>query len=219
MNNCKGFIFDLDGVIVDTASFHFLAWRKLANDLGFDISEKQNEELKGVSRIHSLKKILEWGNHDLSKDEFMRQMALKNDNYLSYVSKMDEADILPGVMKVIDYLDKKNLPLALGSASKNARQILKKVNLFSRFHAIVDGTDVDKAKPNPEVFLIAAERLKTKPKNCIVFEDSVAGIRAANSAKMLSIGIGDKDVLAQANYVFEDFTQIDLNFIQNLLRS
>lgn len=217
METNKGVIFDLDGVIVDTAKFHFLAWRKLANDLGFDFTEEQNEQLKGVSREDSLKKILDWGELELSKTEFKRQMALKNENYLSYVAKMDEDEILPGVQKVIDYLVEHNVPFALGSASKNARNILKKVNLLDKFDAIVDGTDVSKAKPDPEVFLIAANKLNIKPENSIVFEDSVAGVQAANNAKMISIGIGEQKTLGEADYVFTDFTEIDIEFIKKLL--
>ena len=217
METDKGVIFDLDGVIVDTAKFHFLAWRKLANDLGFDFTEEQNEQLKGVSREDSLKKILDWGELELSKTEFKRQMALKNENYLSYVAKMDEDEILPGVQKVIDYLVEHNVPFALGSASKNARNILKKVNLLDKFDAIVDGTDVSKAKPDPEVFLIAANKLNVKPENSIVFEDSVAGVQAANNAKMISIGIGEQKTLGEADYVFTDFTEIDIEFIKKLL--
>jgi beta-phosphoglucomutase len=217
MKTTKGVIFDLDGVIVDTAKFHFLAWRKLANDLGFDFTKAQNEQLKGVSRVESLKKILEWGELELSKTEFKRQMALKNENYLSYVAKMDEDEILPGVQKVIDYLIENNIPFALGSASKNARNILKKINLLEKFDAIVDGNDVSKAKPDPEVFLIAAEKINIKPENSIVFEDSVAGVQAANNANMISIGIGEKEILGEADYVFNDFTEIDIDFIKKLL--
>ncbi|MBO2544691.1 beta-phosphoglucomutase [Salegentibacter sp. BDJ18] len=217
MKTTKGVIFDLDGVIVDTAKFHFLAWRKLANDLGFDFTKAQNEQLKGVSRVESLKKILEWGELELSKTEFKRQMALKNENYLSYVAKMDDDEILPGVQKVIDYLIENNIPFALGSASKNARNILKKINLLEKFDAIVDGNDVSKAKPDPEVFLIAAEKININPENSIVFEDSVAGVQAANNANMMSIGIGEKEILGEADYVFNDFTEIDIDFIKELL--
>ncbi|AVR46984.1 beta-phosphoglucomutase [Christiangramia fulva] len=218
MNNHRAFIFDLDGVIVDTAKFHFLAWRKLANDLGFDFTQEQNEQLKGVSRVESLNKILTWGNMKLTEEEFNRQMALKNENYLSYVDKMEEDEILPGVPKVLNFLKEKNIPIALGSASKNARTILKKINLYNTFDAIVDGTDVSKAKPDPEVFLIAAERLHAKPENCVVFEDSLAGVEAANIGKMISIGIGEKQVLHEADFVFPDFTKIEIDFIEKLLR-
>ncbi|MEO2072179.1 MAG: beta-phosphoglucomutase [Zunongwangia sp.] len=216
--NQKAIIFDLDGVIVDTAKFHFLAWKKLANDLGFDFTKEQNEELKGVSRVDSLKKILNWGNRELTEDEFNRQMQLKNENYLSYVNKMDKGEVLPGVQKVLDYLNENNTPYALGSASKNARHILEKIDLKDGFNAIVDGTDVSKAKPDPEVFLIAAEKLKVAPQDCIVFEDSVAGIQAANKGQMTSIGIGDKKTLHEADYIFNDFTEISIEFLKNLLQ-
>jgi len=217
VSNSKGVIFDLDGVIVDTAKFHFLAWRKLANDLGFDITETQNEELKGVSRVKSLEIILGWGGVTLTEDEFMEQMAMKNDNYLSYISGMTKSDILPGVSEIIDFLKENDIPIALGSASKNARNILEKVGLYQSFDAIVDGNDVSKAKPNPEVFLIAANQLNVMPENCVVFEDSVAGIQAANLAKMTSIGIGEEAVLNEADHVFTDFTEIEIDFIKKLV--
>ncbi len=218
MNSNKGFIFDLDGVIVDTAKFHYQAWRKLANDLGFDITEAQNEKLKGVSRVRSLEQILEWGNVSLSRDQFMEQMALKNDNYLSYVATMDSTDILPGVSKVIDYLKENNVPVALGSASKNARSILEKTGLYQKFNAVVDGNDVDKAKPNPEVFLRAASKLKVESQHCIVFEDSLAGVQAANTARMVSVGIGDEIILKEAHYIFPNFDEIQIDFINTLLK-
>ena len=213
----KGFIFDLDGVIVDTAKFHLLAWRKLANNFGFDITEDQNEQLKGISRLRSLEIILEWGKVNLSQDEFMEQMALKNDNYLSYISSMTKKDLLPGVSNVIDYLSENNIPFALGSASKNARIILEKTGLIQKFNAVVDGNDVTKAKPNPEVFLTAASKLKIEPENCVVFEDSVAGIQAANIAEMTSVGIGEKDILNEADFIFSDFTEIKIDFINQLI--
>ncbi|WP_417886135.1 beta-phosphoglucomutase [Zunongwangia sp.] len=218
MNTEKAVIFDLDGVIVDTAKYHFLAWRKLANDLGFDFTKAQNEELKGVSRVESLKKILNWGNKELSEEEFNHQMKLKNDNYLSYIDKMDESEILPGVQKILDFLKENNIPYALGSASKNAKHILEKIHLKNSFTAIVDGTDVSKAKPDPEVFLIAAKRLQRNPEQCIVFEDAVAGIEAANRGGMLSIGIGEEKTLFEANYIFNDFTEISIEFFKKILK-
>lgn len=215
----KGFIFDLDGVIVDTAKYHFLAWKKLANDIGIDFTETQNEQLKGVSRVESLKKILSWGNKEISQEEFMELMAKKNNDYLNYIAKMDESEILPDVPKVLDYLIEQKQPISLGSASKNAREILKKVDLLNQFDAIVDGNDVSKAKPDPEVFLNAAKALEMLPKDCIVFEDSVAGVQAANTANMISIGIGEKEVLHEADFVFNDFTEISIDFIKKLIKN
>ena len=213
----KGFIFDLDGVIVDTAKYHYLAWKKLANSIGVDFTEKQNEQLKGVSRVKSLEKILAWGNKKLTKDQFKELMAKKNEDYLSYIAKMDENEILPDVKKILGYLIKHKQPIALGSASKNAVEILKKVNLYDKFDCIVDGNSVSKAKPDPEVFLIAAKSLKIDPENAVVFEDAVAGIQAANTAKMTSVGIGNKEILWEADFVFKDFTEINTEFIKKLM--
>jgi len=216
--NKKGFIFDLDGVIVDTAKYHYLAWKKLANSIGVDFSLAQNEQLKGISRVKSLEKILSWSTKTISNDQFMELMARKNDDYLSYIAKMDESEILPDVANVLDFLIKQEQSLALGTASKNAREILIKVNLYNRFDIIVDVNDVTEAKPNPEVFLIAANKLNINPENCIVFEDSVAGVQAANIANMISIGIGKKKVLYEADDVFSDFTEMSIDYINELIK-
>ncbi|PIB32890.1 beta-phosphoglucomutase [Gaetbulibacter sp. 5U11] len=215
--NKKGFIFDLDGVIVDTAKYHFLAWQNLAKSIDIDFTHDQNEQLKGVSRVKSLEKILEWGNKTISEELFTSLMGKKNEEYLSFIAKMTNEEILPDVPRVLDYLIEKAQPISLGSASKNARPILEKVNLLSKFDAIVDGNDVSKAKPDPEVFLIAAQHLNMKPEDCIVFEDSVAGVQAANTANMISIGIGEKEVLHEADYIFLDFTEIENSFIEELI--
>ena len=218
MTNKKGFIFDLDGVIVDTAKYHYLAWKKLANELGFDFTEEQNEMFKGVSRKRCLEILLDLGKVDATQEQFDRWMIEKNEDYLSYIDNMDESEILPKVKKTLKYLSKKEQPMALGSASKNARPILEKVGLLPYFQAVVDGTHVSKAKPDPEVFLIAANDLNLKPEDCIVFEDSVAGIQAANIANMISIGIGDKKVLHEADYNFKDFTEMKKKFIKKLIK-
>ncbi|MDW5287997.1 beta-phosphoglucomutase [Formosa sp. PL04] len=215
----KGFIFDLDGVIVDTAKYHFLAWKNLANSLGFDFTETQNEQLKGVSRVESLKKILNWGNTTVTDEKFQELMTLKNTEYLEFINKMDDSEILPDVPRVLDYLKDNRQGVSLGSASKNARVILEKVHILSKFDAIVDGNDVSKAKPDPEVFLNAAKEINIKPEDCIVFEDSVAGVQAANTANMISIGIGSKDVLHEADYIFNDFTEISTEFINKLINN
>lgn len=215
----KGFIFDLDGVIVDTAGFHYLAWHNLAADLGFDFTEAQNEAFKGVSRVRSLELLLEIGGMTATDEEKEVWLKKKNEEYLSYIDNMTEDDILPGVKPILDYLQQKNVPMALGSASKNATPILKRVNLFDIFNVIVDGNAVKKAKPDPEVFLIGAEKLNIAPSNAIVFEDSIAGIQAANIADMTSVGIGEKDILSEADYIFKDFTEIDTDFIDKLLNA
>ena len=213
----KAFIFDLDGVIVDTAKYHFLAWQKLANQLGIEFTHEHNEELKGVSRVRSLDIILELGNVQASQEDKNKWLVQKNEEYLSYLVDMDESEILPGVLKVLEYLKSKNQFIALGSASKNARPILEKTNIMHFFDAIVDGNDVSNAKPDPEVFLRAAQLVGVLNENAIVFEDSVAGIQAANIAKMISVGIGDATVLHVAKYNFKDFTFIDEAFLSQLI--
>lgn len=213
MKKLKAVIFDLDGVIVDTARFHYIAWRKMANDLGFDISLEQNEQLKGVSRVHSLNQILGWGNIKVSETEFEKLMTSKNEHYLELISNLSQEDLLPGVQPVLDYLSQHRIPYALGSASRNARAILKGLNIDGRFRAIVDGNDVTKAKPHPEVFLIAAEKLGVEPNECLVFEDAQAGVEAANRAGMHCVGIGDPEILGEADWVFPDFTNVTTEFI------
>lgn len=214
-----GFIFDLDGVIVDTAKYHYLAWKKLANELGFEFTIEQNELFKGVSRKRCLEILLEIGDIKATQEQFNTWMVEKNEDYLAYIDKMDESEILPDVPKILKFLKENNIPIALGSASKNAKPILEKVKLLGYFDFIVDGNSVTKAKPDPEVFLIAANNMNIAPENCIVFEDAVAGIEAANNAKMTSIGIGEEKILKEANFNFNDFTEIDLSFIKKLLNN
>lgn len=215
--NKKAFIFDLDGVIVDTAKYHFLAWQKLAQELGIEFTPEHNEELKGVSRVRSLDIILELGGVDASQEEKNKWLIQKNEEYLSYLVNMNESEILPGVLPILNYLKENNQLIALGSASKNARPILEKTGILPLFDAIVDGNDVSNAKPDPQVFLRAAKLLNATNENAIVFEDSVAGIQAANIANMTSIGIGDAIILHEAQYNFEDFTFIDFDFIDALI--
>ena len=217
MNNRKAFIFDLDGVIVDTAKYHYLAWQKIANELNIEFTLEHNELLKGVSRVRSLDIILELGKVEASQEDKDRWLLQKNEEYLSYLVDMDESEILPGVYPILKFLKEKNQPIALGSASKNARPILEKTGILSYFDVIVDGNDVTNAKPDPEVFLIAAKLLDTKPEDAFVFEDSVAGVQAANIGNMTSIGIGESGILHEAKYIFKDFTQIDTNFIEDLI--
>lgn len=217
--NIIGFIFDLDGVIVDTAKYHYLAWKKLANELGFDFTEEQNELFKGVSRKRCLEILLDIGKINATQEQFDAWMVEKNEDYLEYIENMDASEILPDVPKVLNYLRSKGVPIALGSASKNAKPILEKVGILPFFDEIVDGNSVTKAKPDPEVFLIAARLLGLNPKDCVVFEDALAGIEAANNAGMISIGIGDANILSGADYNFNDFTEIDLGFIKKLLNN
>jgi len=215
--NKKGFIFDLDGVIVDTAHFHYRAWKKTAEELGFNLTIELNEKLKGVSRIDSLQKILNWADITISQEHFDNLTFEKNEDYLKYVSQMSKEDVLPGVFDFIVNLKKLKYPISLGSASKNAKSILQRVELIELFDAIVDGNSVAKAKPDPEVFLKASNLMGIEPKDCVVFEDSQAGIEAANKANMISIGLGEPSVLSEADFVFEDFTEISEEFLEKLI--
>ncbi len=209
----KAFIFDLDGVIVDTAKYHFLAWRKIAETLGIEFTPEHNEELKGVSRVRSLDIILKLGNIEASQENKNKWLKQKNEDYLSYIEDMDESEILPGVVPILEFIKEKNQLIALGSASKNARPILEKVKILHLFDAVVDGNDVTNAKPDPEVFLRAAKLLNATNENSMVFEDAVAGIQAANRANMTSVGIGNEKILCEAKYNFKDFTFMDTAFI------
>lgn len=211
-----GVIFDLDGVIVDTAKYHYLAWKNLADSLGFEFTETHNELLKGVSRARSLEILLDIGDISLSDEKKSEILISKNEDYLTYIYKMGTDEILPGVEALLDTLDKLGIHYVLGSASKNAPLILNQVGLFDRFKGIVDGNSVSKAKPDPEVFLIGAKKLNIHPENCIVFEDAIAGVEAANTANMTSIGIGDKEVLSHADYNYSDLTEIPNSFFENV---
>lgn len=213
----KAFIFDLDGVIVDTAKYHYLAWKKIASGLGIEFTHEHNELLKGVSRVRSLDIILELGKVEASQEDKDKWLIQKNEDYLSYLVDINQNEILPGVLPVLQFLKEKNQPIALGSASKNARPILEKTGILSFFDAVVDGNDVVNAKPDPEVFLHAARLLNVSNENSIVFEDSVAGIQAANIAKMLSIGIGHEETLYEAQYNFKDFTEMNSTFLELLI--
>lgn len=215
----KAFIFDLDGVIVDTAKYHYLAWKKIASELGIEFTHEHNELLKGVSRVRSLDIILGLGEVDASQAQKDQWLIQKNEDYLSYLVDMDQSEILPGVMTVLEFLKANHQPIALGSASKNARPILEKTGILSYFDAIVDGNDVSNAKPDPEVFLQAAQKLGISNENSIVFEDSVAGIQAANIASMTSIGIGEASILNEAKFNFKDFTYIDEAFLNSLINN
>jgi len=215
----KAVIFDLDGVIVNTAKYHYLAWKHLANSLGFDVTEEQNEHLKGVSRVKSLDIILEWGGIELGESQKEVLLIQKNKEYLDYIDTLSKTAILPGIKEVLDYLKKTDKQIALGSASKNAKPILEKLEILNLFDVIVDGNSVKKAKPNPEVFLNAADKLNIAPEYCVVIEDAKAGIEAANSADMISVGIGDKLVLNKANYVLADTSKLSIDFLKVLLKN
>ncbi|MET4082382.1 beta-phosphoglucomutase [Pedobacter sp. UYP30] len=212
----KACLFDLDGVLVDTAGYHYQAWKRLANQLGFDFTEAQNEELKGISRMESLDKVLGWGKATKSSVEKNELAALKNGWYVDMINKMTPEEVLPGVEDFLTALTQSGYKLALGSASKNSGIILKNTHLTHFFDEIVDGNMVSKSKPDPEVFLKGAELLGFAPEQCVVFEDAVAGIKAAKNAGMKSIGIGDKNLLTEANLVVSGLNKLTVEDLENL---
>lgn len=215
MTEYLGAIFDLDGVLVDTAKYHFLAWKKLADQLDIPFTEEDNERLKGVSRIKSLDILLSLGNKSYSEDERNKFMEQKNKEYVRYISQMDEREILPGVIELLNQLKDRKLKIALGSASKNSGLILKNTKLQDYFDVIVDGNDVSKAKPDPEVFLLGAKRIGIPASQCIVFEDAYAGIEAAKKAGMLAIGVGNRKSLPYADVLVETLENLDLSVLKS----
>jgi len=215
--NIQACIFDLDGVIVDTAKYHYRAWRKAANSLGFDFSEAQNEQLKGVSRMESLEIILAIGKKTLDQTAKQALASQKNDWYLEQLSDMKSDEILPGVTRFLDELKAKNIHIALGSASKNAVLTLQKVSLLHYFEVVIDGTKTTRSKPDPQVFQLGAKGLGIAPENCIVFEDAAKGVTAARSAGMYAIGVGNADELAHAHAVIPSFEQVNFRRIIELM--
>ena len=209
----KACLFDLDGVIVDTAKYHFISWKEMAAELGFDFTEKENELLKGVSRMRSLDILLDIGQISKTEDEKQVLADKKNQRYLEYVKRMEEEEILPGVTRFLDDLRSNGIHTALGSASKNAPLILDRIHLKEKFDVIVDGNSVSKAKPDPEVFLRGAELLNVDPKECLVFEDAQAGIEAALNCGMKVIGVGSSDNLSLADHYIPGFKKIDYELL------
>ena len=209
----KALILDLDGVICDTAHFHYNAWKRLASEYDYELSEADNEALKGVSRVDSLIRILQWAKKEISPEQFEQDLLRKNSWYLDMVEEMGPKDLLPGVGSFVESAHKLQIPLALGSASKNAQTVLTKVGLLDAFQTIVDASQISRSKPDPETFTTAAELLGVAPNECIVFEDSLAGIQAALSGGMRAIGIGKPSDLPGAElhinnlgeYNFADF--------------
>jgi len=194
-------IFDLDGVIVDTAKYHYLAWKRLANEYGFDFTEADNERLKGVSRVQSLEILLEIGGLTFDNAAKAQMAARKNEWYIDYIHHMDASEIFPGVIEYLQRIRVRGIKTALGSASRNAPLILERLGVSALFDVIVDGNQVTKAKPDPEVFLRAADELGIPPASCIVFEDAEAGIEAAHRAGMGTVGIGNSYILKEADIV------------------
>lgn len=211
----EAFIFDLDGVITDTANYHYLAWKKLADDIGIYIDMEFNESLKGISRMESLNKILEFGNKkdSFSEKEKMKMAEDKNNYYVSLINKITSNDILPGIESLIDDIKSNNIKIGLSSASKNATNVLIHLGIIDKFDFIAEASKCKNNKPYPDIFLMSAKGLGVNPKNCIGIEDASAGIDAINSANMFSVGVGDYKNLKKANLLVNSTSQLNFKYI------
>jgi beta-phosphoglucomutase len=216
MSTIKACIFDLDGVIVDTAVYHYKAWKRLANELGFDFTEEDNEKLKGVSRTRSLELILQWGGVTKTEAEKEELATRKNNWYVEMISRMTPDEVLPGAKEFLQLCKNAGIKTALGSASKNSGMILEKTGIAHFFDAVIDGNKVSKPKPDPEVFLKGAEELNELPANCVVFEDAIAGVEAAIAGGMKVVGIGSPQVLGKANLVVKGLNEMSLEKLENI---
>lgn len=209
----EAFIFDLDGVITDTAHYHYIAWKELAKSINIDIDEKFNESLKGISRLESLERILKIKGRedDFTYEEKVLLANKKNNHYKELIKGITPEDILPGIKELLNDTKDKGIKIGLASSSKNAYIVLQNLQLKDYFDFIADASKCTQSKPNPEIFLMAIKGLNVEPKDCVGFEDASAGIEAINSANMYSVGIGDEKVLKEANYIVKDTSDLDFN--------
>lgn len=210
----KAVIFDLDGVIIDTAHYHYIAWKRLASEFGITLTPAHNELLKGVSRMRSLEIILLLGNIDLPLEQREQLAEKKNNWFVEYIESIRPEEIFPGVIELIRALKKKGVKVGLASSSKNAPRVIELLGISSDFDIIVDGTMIVHTKPDPEIFLLAAHKLDVQPLHCLVFEDAEAGVEAALAAGMKCVGVGSVEQLGKANLIIPntgDFNINDLN--------
>lgn len=203
-------IFDLDGVITDTARYHYMAWKRLTEKLGIHFDEKINEQLKGVDRRNSLEIILSSSGRRYGLEEKQQLAERKNEYYKELVNAMTPEDILPGVLQVLKGLKEKEIKRGLASASKNAFAVVDKLEIRQYFDYIADAAKIKKGKPDPEIFLTVAENLGAAPQSCIGVEDAEAGIQAIKSAGMYAIGIGDGKVLREADKVIKGLEEFNI---------
>lgn len=206
----KGFIFDLDGVVTDTAELHYAAWKKLADDMGWQFDRDLNEKLRGISRMDSIKVIMDHNNVSLDDKTIVELATKKNDIYVESLDSMTQEDYLPGAKELLTHLRSEGFSVALGSASKNANKVLKQLNATYFFDVIGDGNSVSKSKPAPDIFLYASEKLGLPPENCIVFEDAEKGIDAAKAGKFHSVGIGPEERVGHADIRFNTMKEATL---------
>lgn len=197
----KAVIFDLDGVIVDTAHYHYIAWKRLASEFNINLTPQHNELLKGVSRMRSLEIILELGNIHLDQAEMERLADKKNKWFVEYIESIRPEEIFPGVKEFIQSVRQAGIKVALASSSKNAPRVIELLGIAKEFDAMVDGSMITHSKPHPEIFLLAANKLGVSPASCVVFEDAEAGVDAAIAAGMKCVGVGAEAQLRKANKV------------------
>ena len=202
----KAFIFDLDGVLTDTAEYHYLAWKRLAEEEGIVFTRSDNEKLRGVSRRASLKLILK--GREITEEKMQEMMDRKNGYYRDYIKTVSEKDLLPGALELLDRLKDKNYRLALASASKNAPEVVERLGIAHNFEVIADGNSVEKTKPAPDLFLYVSEKMNLPPAECLVVEDAEAGVEAAKAAGMTTIGIGPQERVGAADFVYPSVAEI-----------
>jgi len=210
----KAVIFDLDGVIADTARFHYLAWRKLASEIGINLTCEFNKNLKGVGRMESLDLILTLTDKSYSDKEKIKLANKKNRYYLEFVNRMTPSDLLSGVLKCLEVLKDSNIKIVIASVSKNSLIVIDRLKIQGYLDYVVTGNDILKGKPDPEIFIKAAKGVKVATKNCVGVEDSVAGILAVNACGMFSLGIGRKKDLYDADMCLKNLTEFDIEKIR-----
>lgn len=203
-------IFDLDGVITDTAEFHYLAWKQLGEEVGVPFTREFNEELKGVSRMDSLEKILALGSkqNDFTVEEKDALAAKKNEHYVSLIQNISQNDILPKIENLIADIKERGLKLGLASVSKNALAVMTSLGLKDQFDVIVDAATIKKGKPDPEIFLTAAKFLNVDPTTCIGIEDAAAGVDSIKGAGMFAVGVGSEQSLSKADVVYSSTSEL-----------
>lgn len=208
--NFKGLLFDLDGVLVTTEHNHFVAWKSAADKLNIPFTEKENEQLKGLSRVDSLKAILALENKSISAELFDELLQYKNNMYLDSIQELTRENLLPGVLELLEKAREKGIALGVGSSSKNAKFILDKLNIGHFFSIVVDGNMVASPKPHPEVFLNGAKALGLDPSDCAVFEDAASGITAAKAGGFYAIAVGNEEIANLGDEYLSDLTAFNL---------
>lgn len=211
MSKFKAFLFDLDGVICDTAKYHYLAWKRLADMLGIPFDEKANEAFKGVSRMRCMELLLEFGSLTVGEEEKVRLADLKNEWYVEYLRNFDRSELLPGSLDVLEECRRRGIKTSICSASKNTPLILSRLEIEDYFDAVIDGNKATKAKPDPEVFLLGAKELGVLPSECVIFEDALAGVQAGKSENIFVVGVGKPENLPGADIVIEDLSHLDID--------